>query len=346
MLKRPFLYVIAISLFVRLFNVPSSLNAETIYKGLSLALTVSESDINALGEIFHPSLARYQLHYGNADDADRSEYESWVDSAISYLDSLIPAFQSNGIKIVLALHTPPGGFSEYGRFPKHRLFQEEWPQESIISVWQKLAQHYNGNSTVWAYDIVNEPAAPTVASGLKDWPTLASDIIQAIRNIDTETPIIVEPRYGDAKYLGNLRGKLPSGQNLLISSHPYDPQYVTHQGVRPFKKRLKFPSDRFPKSSALKQFKKLRKFAKRNGTGIYIGEFSISCFAKTKTQINYLKTVIRYMKKIKAHWTYHAFREADVWSPEHTCRWKGRKTEEASTLPKRAQYLIKQFQQG
>ncbi len=47
--------------------------------------------------------------HGPADNATMPEYEAWLETVLEHLDSLLPLFRQFGIKILLDMHTPPGG---------------------------------------------------------------------------------------------------------------------------------------------------------------------------------------------------------------------------------------------
>lgn len=63
------------------------------------------------------------------------------------------------------------------------------PASTFCDLWKKLAEEFKGYSNIWGYDIMNEPhhmLTPT------SWQTSAQACINAIRTVDTQTPIVVE----------------------------------------------------------------------------------------------------------------------------------------------------------
>lgn len=67
----------------------------------------------------------------------------------------------NGIKVMLDLHTPPGGRTNGGVC---RMFQEKRYQDKLIEVWDRIARRYKGREVVYAYDLLNEAVAGLTAS--------------------------------------------------------------------------------------------------------------------------------------------------------------------------------------
>lgn len=83
-------------------------------RGAMLSSQIQATDLNVLGNQWHANIARYPLLWdavwnSPADTANVAAYQSWVETALANFDTLLPAFQQAGLKVVLDLHTPPGG---------------------------------------------------------------------------------------------------------------------------------------------------------------------------------------------------------------------------------------------
>lgn len=95
---------------------------------------------------------------------------------------------------------------------------------SIVSLWQTLATTYNGNTTIAAYDLINEPRSNFNYAEVIRWQT---DMIDAIRAIDANHVIAVECISNDMFAM-----MLPLGySNIIYSPHGYSSLHITHQGV-------------------------------------------------------------------------------------------------------------------
>lgn len=95
--------------------------------------------------------------------------------------------------------------------------------ENFCDVWRKLAQEFKDYNNIWGYDIMNEPYSMHPSA---PWVNIAQVVIDAIREVDTETPIIV---CGDSfssarfwvEYSDNLRTLVDPSDNLIFQAHLY-----------------------------------------------------------------------------------------------------------------------------
>lgn len=294
--------------------VSSRVSAQTVVRGVNLG-QIGPSDVNALGA-WKANVARFNLWWGyNADNADNATYQAWIDSEMIRLDALLPSLAENKIKVVVNLITPPGGYSIREGQPQYRTFAEKWAQDALVETWVKLATHYKGNKNIWGFDILNEPATRQRPKNLKDWNALALILAKRIRSIDPSRTIIVESEYGVTKHFARLK-KLPL-QNIVYSTHAYQPWGFVHQGLYGVPLNISYPDTKWNKKALQKVFQPVVDFQKKNKVPIYVGEFSVVRWAPGKSGYNYLKDMITIFEANKWSWTYHAFREADCWSLEH-----------------------------
>ena len=61
---------------------------------------------------------------------------------------------------------------------------------------------------------------------------------------------------------------------------------------------------------------KFMKKAENATIPLIVSEFATSRFAPSGTSTKYLRDVIKLFEKNNYYWTYHAWRDADVWSVE------------------------------
>ena len=59
----------------------------------------------------------------------------------------------------------------------------------------------------------------------------------------------------------------------------------------------------------------VREFQNRHGARIYVGEFSAAAWAEGADR--YIEDCISIFEEYGWDWTYHAFRESDLWSVEY-----------------------------
>ena len=76
------------------------------------------------------------------------------------------------------------------------------------------------------------------------------------------------------------------------------------------------PFDR--KEQIKESLQDVRKFANDYGVSIYIGEFGSIRWAPENSTYRYLKDLIEILEEEGWDWAYHAFREWNGWSVEHS----------------------------
>jgi aryl-phospho-beta-D-glucosidase BglC (GH1 family) len=204
----------------------------THLRGTMINPNITEEDFRVLAS-WNANHIRWQLLWGQfphgpADKGDIPAYEAWLETILEHLDSLLPVFRQLGIKILLDLHTPPGGRDQNDKWP---LFYNQTFQNAFLTVWEKMANRYKNETQIMGYDLVNEPDdRDLLVPGLKNWRDLAIAAIQRIRAIDTLHPIIIEasPR-GGYNTLPKLE-PLPF-DNIIYSFHMYEPSKFVFQDV-------------------------------------------------------------------------------------------------------------------
>lgn len=173
------------------------------------------------------------------------------------LDRLLGMVAQADMFAVISFRTGPGRseftFSrdEAGDwFKSEQLDESVWTdkskQDAWVKMWQYTVRRYSVSPIVVAYDLMVEPNANDVATGLKDpwdpeefhkrffntlydWNQFYPRLVNAIREIDTETPILVGgPCYSNVSWLLFL--KKSKADKIVYAVHQYTPfdQY-THQ---------------------------------------------------------------------------------------------------------------------
>jgi len=269
------------------------------------------------------NLIRWQLIWRGfprtpADTADIATYTAWLDASLAKLDHLLPLCAELGIRVVLDLHTLPGGIDENSI---HRVFTEKDWQQAFVSIWANIATRYKDNRSLWAYDIFNEPNDGWVAPGLLGWNGLAAKTAQLIRSIDPAKPIIIESDQGGSP-AGFAYLKPTNVSDVIYSVHFYEPLDFTHQGVqgRPMS-GWTYPGvingTYWNKAKLKEAMRYVINFQEDYKVPIYVGEFSTIRWAPGDSAANYLRDAIEIFEEQGWDWSYHAFREWHGWSVEH-----------------------------
>jgi len=110
--------------------------------------------------------------------------------------------------------------------------------------------------------------------------------------------------------------------NVVYSVHMYLPHEFTHQGVFGPSAPVVYPGEiggkKWDKAALREALQPAIDFQKAYNVHIYVGEFSAIRWAPDQSAYRYLRDLIEVMEDLGWDWTYHAFREWDGWSVEHT----------------------------
>lgn len=171
------------------------------------------------------------------------------------LDELLGMIEKADMFAVISFRTGPGR-SEFGVccledagdwYDESYLNDEVWVDEDAQIAWTEMwhytAERYRDNKIVVGYDLMVEPNSNEIwldewdhdvfyeqhGGTLYDWNQLFPRITQAIREADTETPILIGGMgYSAADWMPYLE---PTGDpRTVYTAHQYAPHNYTHQG--------------------------------------------------------------------------------------------------------------------
>jgi hypothetical protein len=171
------------------------------------------------------------------------------------LDRLIDMAAEADLFVVITYRTGPGrsDFTFYRDcagdwFDADLLIETVWTeaaaQEAWAEMWRYTAERYRDVPVVVGYDLMCEPNGegifldgydpelfyPEHAGGLLDWNQFYPRIIEAIREVDGETPVLVSAQgWGAVRWLPALEPV--DDPHTVYMVHQYEPQEMyTHQG--------------------------------------------------------------------------------------------------------------------
>ena len=278
-----------------------------------------DDDLRVLGMEWKANVIRWQItrNWGRAGtDRDLAEYDHWLDGRLDELDRALEACRRYGIKVIVDMHSPPGG-----RYTNNDLaiFNEPQYQDHWVALWERIARRYKGNAAIWGYDLINEPQqnAPS-PSGVADFLGAQVRAAKAIRAIDPDVPLFIEAAEWDSAE-GYSELEPVNIPNVIYEVHMYVPGEFTHQGV--FGKWIpttypgKIGNTMWDKEQLRKVLQPVREFQLAYNVHIFVGEFSAIRWAPGAA--SYLRDCIDLFEEYGWDWTYHAYREWDGWSVEH-----------------------------
>jgi hypothetical protein len=228
---------------------------EGVYGSSPVGPPFTQEDFNrlsALGanyvNISHPGLFSEDPPYGLDEDAQAN------------LDRLLEMIANADMFAVIAFRTGPGraeftfnygesleeAGDEVGWFHRSdyndRVWQDREAQAAWARMWRHTAERYRENPVVAGYELMVEPNANEVlydqwdaesyyrehAGEVSDWNNIYPTMVQAIREVDDRTPILVSPMsYSSLSWLSELT--LSTDPLVIYSVHQYEPLDYTHQ---------------------------------------------------------------------------------------------------------------------
>ena len=299
-----------------------------VHRGVMLG-RMTEKDYRDLAA-YGANLGRAQLvrAWGQVNtDLDLEEYDRWLNSRLDRLEQEFQWAEQNGIRLIIDLHSPPGGRDELKEL---RLQSEKKYLDHFLEVWRRIARRFQGKKALWGYNLVNEPNQNRAVK--YDYWTVQKMAAEEIRKIDPETPIYVESNLWSApatfSYFSPIKLK-----NIIYQFHMYQPGQFTHQlvggnfGEKGADELIRYPGviggKYWNKEELRKTLAPVREFQQKHRAKIFCGEFSAIIWAPGADQ--YLRDCISLFEEYGWDWTYHAFREWNGWSVEHEFDWKTKK---------------------
>jgi len=288
-------------------------------RGVMSPNTFRDEDLRVLGLEWNANVIRWQItrNWGQADtDRDLEDYDRWLGGKLDELDQALEACRRYGLKVVVDLHTPPGGRYESMDLA---IFHEPVYQDHFVALWQEIARRYQGHPAVWGYDLVNEPVqnAPS-PPGVADYLGAQVRAAKAIREVDAQVPIFIEAAEWDSAQ-GFRELEPVEVPNVIYEAHMYVPGEFTHQGVFGPATGVAYPgligNTMWDQEQLRRVLQPVREFQLAYNVHIYLGEFSAIRWAPGAA--DYLRDCIELFEEYGWDWTYHAYREWDGWSVEH-----------------------------
>lgn len=164
---------------------------------------------------------RVPVWWGNFYPIANTTSSGWRSDAFTMLDWVVTNCAARGIYVVIDMHGVLGGQStsdDTGQINLNAYWTSSIDQSETAYTWAQIASHYNGNSTVAGYDLINEPVG---APGTNAVWNAYSSLYNTIRAVDPRHIIIMEDTFENWN-LNMLPN--PSGYgwtNIVYSAHQY-----------------------------------------------------------------------------------------------------------------------------
>ncbi len=217
-----------------LASIPTSLRADVTERGFQVGLTdaLTAEAVQGLRQSWGINLARIQVgDNGRMDGAVGQAYLDMMEDVFNMVDSKLPLFAQNNIKVVFALYSPPGGFLTRTKIAHHAMFSQPELQQDFIRMWETIIERYGSNPSIYAFDLSNEPAEnpKAVCSTCKTWAQLVPDVIRAIRAKNQSVRLIVKGPYANASKLAQM--PVYDDPLIIYNYHAYAFTRYQHTGL-------------------------------------------------------------------------------------------------------------------
>jgi hypothetical protein len=146
---------------------------------------------------------------------------SWFvtsDFGFNLIDRTLSWCEEAGVFVILDLHVVPPD----GDVGDNLIWDDPAAQQLFVDIWTALAARYRSRTIVAGYDLYNEPGPPQASQ----WWDLAARTIAAIRAVDPDHILVIEPPLADP-----VTFQVVADSNVIYSPHDYEPFAVTHAGA-------------------------------------------------------------------------------------------------------------------
>lgn len=265
------------------------------------------------------------------------------------LKAVLDQAHRNDIRVVITLLSLPGSRWKQNNqdVDDLRIWEKKEYQNQAIIFWKNLAKELKNHPAVMGYNILNEPHPErlsdisdyrqidflkwygSIKESLADLNLFYQNIVHAIREVDTSTPIIVDTGLYATPWA--ITYLTPIKDNKIIYSfHMYEPYAYTTKKIN--NERFTYPGNVPLKLEEAKQniihnailiswnLEILKQFLlpvlewqeKNNipSSQILVGEFG--CDRTSKGAEKYLSNLIEIFNDHNWHWAFYSFRE-DCW---------------------------------
>lgn len=273
---------------------------------------------------------------------DADHYQGLVPQDLATLKATIEKAHTAGLKVVVTPLSLPGMRWSQNNGDKFdgRLWENKKYWQESVNFWRDLANALKDTPGIAAYNLINEPA-PEKNGGLqehapqadmqrwyqqqrgsaRDLPAFYQTVIQAIREVDLLTPIMVDSGWYAAADSFSYWTKALDDKRVLYSFHMYEPYEATSgpnlKRVKPYTYPGKVPfngkTERWDAKRVANYLQQPFDWAKHHGipaNRMVAGEFG--CVRMLNSCRQYLDDVLSVLDINQAHWAFYSFRE-DSW---------------------------------
>lgn len=239
---------------------------------------------------------------GNADS-----FQGIPGSDFEVLEGVLDQALKYDIKVVITPLSLPGSRwrQNNGGEDDLRIWGDEDYQRQAANFWRELANRLKDHSAVIGYNLLNEPHPER----LSDLNCFYEKIVAAIREVDSDTPIIVDTGLYAAPLAISYLNPIEK-EGILYSFHMYEPYDYTTRRINNGKYQYPGAFLEGDLREFLEPVSVWQKKFQIPSSQILVGEFG--CDRTSKGAERYLGDLIDIFDAHGWHWAFYAFRE-DSW---------------------------------
>ena len=189
---------------------------------------IKENDFDII-KSFGMNTIRLPFDYKLLMNSDTKPFQLKSD-AWEWLDLAIKIAKEKGLYVILDMHGAPGrqsGMDHSGRVGYNKLWSNKNFQEQTAWLWKKISKRYKNESTVAAYDLLNEPWG----SNEKDLKKIVLKIYREIRKNKDNHLVIFPGHTSGIDFYRNI--KSVNLDNVIYTMHFY-PGFFGWGSANPF----------------------------------------------------------------------------------------------------------------
>ena len=274
---------------------------------------------------------RWQLHAAVADpnwqEWDNATYWDWMAHEITRLKVNLPALRDMGLKVMVSLMTPIGGFDYTARGKKrHKIFSTPSLHTQFINLWATIIDELMEHPNIIGYTLLNEPhiySGRKLKRFQKHWVSSLHHLLQE------NNRLYITCKFGAPQYFMQI--PFMNDPDVGYTCNFYFPGAITHQGIPVIVNNEvvgmqhplgpQYPSDKWSFEKLRHAMRKIIRFRKKHPMSqIWIGEYGCVRWSGTPDKPNafwWMGDVLELFEQHEFHHTLHAWRECYAWSPEH-----------------------------
>ncbi|HEX3628688.1 MAG TPA: cellulase family glycosylhydrolase [Verrucomicrobiae bacterium] len=165
---------------------------------------------------------RVPVWWGNFFPLANTTSSGWRSDAFTMLDWVVTNCATRGIYVVIDMHGVIGSQStsdDTGQQNLNAYWTNSTDQSETAFMWAQIASHYNTNTAVAAYDLINEPIGAPNTTAV--W-TAYNSLYNRIRTVDTNHIIMMEGTFGSWNWSMLPAPSMYGWTNVVYSMHEYE----------------------------------------------------------------------------------------------------------------------------